>query len=78
MDQGHEELSKGLGLKVFAFVAARPRLFRVAAKCAGLGARITPTFIQKIFIPGWAKFRVVPTLAPKSFREQMKERDHER
>ena len=78
VNQGHEAFTKGIGLKVFAFVASRPKLYNFATAVAGIGARFTPNFIQKLFIPGWAKFRAVPKLASKSFRQQMKERNDER
>ncbi len=78
VEQGHEASSKRWGLAVFAYVAARPKLFGFTTKCASIAARLTPTALQKIFIPGWAKYRAVPKLAPKSFKQQMKDRNDER
>lgn len=78
LKQGHESVVKKVGLNTFAFVASRPKLYAFATKLASYGAQCTPTFIQRLFIPGWAKYRAVPTLAPKSFRDHMKDRHDER
>ena len=66
----------GLGrgfMKIYSFVAVRPRLFTISQKLAALGTRLAALSGNYVWLPaftGWGYSKDLPRFAGKTFRER--------
>jgi L-lactate dehydrogenase complex protein LldF len=75
-------LTERWGMRAWAWVMQRPRLYRLGSRLARLGQRllVRQGWIRKLPMPiasHWTEGRDFPALAPKSFHERWKERSTE-
>ena len=76
-------LTERWGMRAWAWVMQRPRLYRLGSRLARLGQRllVRQGWIRKLPMPiasHWTEGRDFPALAPKSFHERWKEISAER